>query len=965
MLEKLESAQYYRMRLDNFDDGYSAEEKEHLKAYLDKNIKELEQVQPKKLVASEIQVRCGATWIENDDYVNFIKETLNLQRYDKVEIIYNPFDGKYSIQADAYLKRTAEATNIYGTERMNAFDVFECALNNRPAFVYDRVEVNGKVKSIVNEQETLVAREKVREMNELFKKWLWEKSDTRRNKYEDIYNRRFNSTVLPVIKGDYLTFEGMNATIELREHQKDAVARISSGDNALLHHSVGAGKTFEIIAGAMKLKEYGLANKNMIVVPNPLVSQWAKDVKLLYPNAKLLVATKEQFEKEKRKRFLNKIATGDWDIVIVSESQFVRIPVAEERKLAKTEQVIDRIKEQLENEELRRRYSGKTKTITEKALQSVLKKKETKYKELQEKISKREDAIMPFEKLGIDHLFIDEAHLYKNKELETSMSNVAGISTTGSERAFDLEMKIDYLRELHGGDKGVVFATGTPISNSMAEMYTMQSYLAQNELVRTGLNYFDAWASNFGKVMTENELTVSGKGTKPRSRFSRFVNLPELQKMYRAFADVKTAEMLNLPVPEVNRQTIVCKTTPQIAQFNDEIIKRGERIEKRQVQPWEDNMLKLTSDGKKLALDPRCYDFTAYDEEGTKVNTCIKNVFDIYENTTPEKLTQVIFCDSSTPKENEWSIYQDIKDKLIALGVPENEIAFIHDANTDDQKEKLFSKMNAGELRILIGSTQKCGVGANFQQRLKALHHLDVPYRPADMEQREGRIIRQGNQNEQVDIYSYITEKTFDAYSYQILETKQRFISQINKGDMTIREAEDIDETTMSYAQIKAISTGNPDFTRQMQLISTIKDLRMLKSKFYENRDVMRKKLTSQLPQELAIVGGRLENVAKDVEEHYTETPKIVLDGQIFTERAKAGECFDTVYKTAKNGQVIGEFAGMKLVVEKEIKIGMLYNGLAIKGNATYRLEMGESGLGNITRIENLLKALPKEKALL
>ena len=959
VVEKLAYAEHSKLKVKNSSNIPDAQ-KNAFNEILDKNIKALEQVQPIPLKASDIRVRLGATWIDNEDYQAFIAQTLNASSTYGFEVIYNEFNGQFRVSAPSWIKQSAEAKNIYGTERMNAVDIFECALNNRPPTVWDKVIRDDKEKRVVNKAETAIAREKVREMNELFAKWVWERDATRREKYEKIYNRRFNSIVLPEYDGQHLTFDGMNACVELREHQKTAVARIASGKNTLLHHSVGAGKTFEIIAGAMKLRQYGIANKPMIVVPNPLVNQWAQDVKKLYPNAKILVTSKEQFEKQNRKRFISKIATGDWDMVIISESQFVRIPVSTERQLNKTAEIIERIREQLEDEAYKSRYRG-GKSLTVKALTAILKKKETKYKELQDKISKIKDNVLPFEKLGVDYLFVDEAHLYKNKEIETSMSSVAGITSGGSERAFDLEMKIDYLSELHGGDKGVVFATGTPISNSMAEMYTMQSYLAKTELQKVGLQYFDAWASNFGEVVTSWELNTSGSGVKARTRFARFVNLPELQTLYRSFADVKTAEMLNLPVPNVERQTITIPTTEQITQFNDEIIARGERIERGGIDPTEDNMLKLSSDGKKLALDPRCFDSNAYDEENTKVNTCIKQVFDIYENTSADKLTQVIFCDQSTPKQSEWSVYQDIKDKLVALGVHENEIAFIHDADTDKKKEKLFAQMNSGEVRVLIGSTQKCGVGANFQKKLKALHHLDVPYRPADMEQREGRIIRQGNTNSNVEIYSYITEKTFDSYSYQILETKQRFISQINKGDMTLREASDIDEQTLSFAQIKAIATANPDFLRQMELVNTIKELNMLKSKFYENKDAMQRKLTRDLPMELAYVGNRHTDITKDLTEFYTDKPVLKLDGVEYKERSQElGETFMTLYNNARDGEVIGEYGGLKLVANKSSTSFILEKRINLKGNASYRVDLGDSGFGNITRIENTYERIPK-----
>ena len=954
VVEKLENAKY------NLDKAERRKLNESTIERLRKNVAALESVQPKKLTSVDIKARIGATWIDDKDYKEFIATILKTSPHDyQFSLLYNRYVGQYAVKIPSWWRHRAEATNIWGTARMDAVDLFDCALNSRTPTVWDKVEKDGKERRVVNKAETAMAREKLRDMQEEFAKWLWS-DEMRRKRYESIYNRTFNNLVIPEYNGDHLKFDGMSEVIQLREHQKSAVARIATGNNTLLHHCVGAGKTFEIIAGAMKLREYGIANKPMIVVPNPLVMQWAKDVKTLYPNAKVLVTTKEEFEKQNRRRFVSKIATGDWDMVIISESQFRRIPVSKERQLAKVENVIERIKKSLEDYQYR--LYGAEKSLTVKSLRSALKKKEAKYKELSTKVNKMQDDLIEFEKLGVDWLFVDEAHTYKNKEIETSMTNVAGITSGGSERAFDMEMKIDFLSELHGGDRGVVFATGTPISNSMAEMYTMQSYLAKTSLEKAGIEYFDAWANTFGQVITSWELNTSGSGVKPRTRFSRFVNLPELQKMYRASADVKTAEMLDLPVPTVNRHTITLPATEQILQMNDEIIQRGESIERGGVDPSVDNMLKLTSDGKKLALDPRCLDNNAQDEEGTKVNECIRNVFDIYEKTSDEKSTQVIFCDNSTPKGEGWSVYQDIKDKLMALGVPDEEIAFIHDADTDTKKSKLFKELNAGKVRVLIGSTQKCGVGANFQERLKALHHLDVPYRPSDMEQREGRIIRQGNTNAEVDIYNYITEKTFDSYSYQILENKQRFISQINKGDMSLREASDIDETTLSFAQIKAIATANPDFLRQMELINTVKELRMLKQKHFENEESMRSKLTRWLPESYARTGAILESVKTDIEKVYTESPQIVIDGQKFEERTKAAEAFAIVYRNAKDGQIIGEYGGLKLEVRRSSFGAIGKNAIALRGEMSYEIELGESAIGNLTRIENEYKDIPARK---
>ena len=941
------------------------EEKETLRARLTHNEEALAGIQPKPLTSNEIRARMGATWVEADDYWNFLEHLVAndgyIRKYSSDGIEYSSYNGQWYVHAQSGYRHRVEARSVWGTERMNALDIFDCALNSRTPTVYDKVrDADGRERQVTNQAETAMAREKLRAMQEEFGKWLWE-NPRRKEKYERIYNERFNNTVLPEYHGGYLTFNGMNATMRLREHQKDAVARIAAGGNVLLHHSVGAGKTYEMIAGAMKLKEYGVAAKPMFVVPNAIIGQWAKEIKTLYPQAKVLVTTKDEFEKKNRGRFISKIAAGNWDMVVISESQFSKIPVSPERQLQKLEAEKEYIERAL-SEVKERGYYREGGRLTVKALAEAKKRCEAKVKSVMDKIEKRQDNLLTFEQLGVDYLFVDEAHAYKNKELVTQMRNVAGLSTSGSERAFDMEMKIEYLSELHDGmDKGIVFATGTPISNSMAEMYTMQSYLGRNDLQRAGVQFFDAWANTFGETVTSLELKPSGDGVRPRTRFSRFVNLPELQLMYRKFADVKTAEMLNLPVPEAERITHTLPATEQILEYNDEIIARGAAIERGGVDPSRDNMLKLTSDGKKLALDPRCYDPSAKDEPQTKVNECVRIAHDIYQQTAQEKGTQVIFCDQSTPKGNEWSVYRDIREKLIAAGVNAEEIAFIHDADTDAKREKLFEAMNEGKIRILLGSTQKCGVGANFQKRLKALHHLDVPYRPADMEQREGRIIRQGNMNERVEIHTYVTERTFDSYSYQILENKQRFISQINKGDMSVREASDIDDTTMSYAQIKAIATANPDFLRQMQVISDIKNLQMLKQKHAETQSALRRRVSIELPQELAAAENRLAQLKADME-GYTETPVLELDGKIYdTMTDEAAEHFREVCEKTPNGQTIGMYGGMKIAMRtaQSFTGAAVGQELMLTGEGCYRTDAGLSARGNLTRIGNLYKGLP------
>lgn len=929
--------------------------REDIRKRLEKNIGALTKVLPKKLSNTDIRVRMGATWIDGDDYWRFFEHLTGQRVYrnDGDGVQYNNHNGEYVFHAPSYCRHTTSMTSEWGTQRMDGVDIFSCALNNQMPSVYDKVIEDGKEKRVLNKAETALAREKLRAMQTEFKSWLWE-HPARVDKYEKVYNERFNNIVLPQYRGAHLSFEDMNLTISLREHQRAAVERIATGNNVLLHHSVGAGKTFEMIAGARKLREYGIAKKPLFVVPNAIIGQWARDAKTLYPNAKVLVSSKEDFEKDKRKRFISKIATGDWDMVIIAESQFVKIPVSGERQLAKLEEQKLELEISLRDEKAKQWRGGSSLTV--KSLEQAKKAIEAKTKKVLADIEKRQDKVLNFEQLGVDYLFVDEAHGYKNKELITHMTNVAGISSNGSQKAFDLEMKIDYLRELHGGDKGVVFATGTPISNSMAEMYTMQSYLSKGQLQEAGIEHFDAWASTFGETVAGWELKASGDGVKPRTRFSRFVNLPELQMMYRTFADVKTSEMLNLPVPKYSRHTVIVEPTEQIRAFNDEIVKRGEAIECGGVDPKVDNMLKLTSDGKKLALDPRCYSGTAHDDENTKVNECVKNVYDIYLKGESERTTQVIFCDQSVPKQDEWNVYEDIKQKLVALGVKDEEIAFAQSAKTDEEKNKIYDALNAGEIRVLIGSTMKCGVGANFQKRLKALHHLDVPYRPSDMEQREGRIIRQGNTNAEVDIYSYITERTFDSYSYQILENKQRFISQINNGDMSIREAADIDETTLSYAQIKAIATANPDFVRQMQLISSIKELKMLKSKHYQEQAFLKSKLEFSIPQELAHESARRAAMQEDMQS-YSEAVTLKIGSKAIEKLGdEEAEIFTKAYGAAKSNDVIGELNGMKLVVKKD----GAYGSIMLSGAGDYPVSLGDSGRGNLTKILNTYERLPK-----
>ena len=928
------------------------------------NVKALEQAQPEDIPASDISVRMGATWIDKEYYEQFLREKFNIHRYyqDEVKVQYSKYEGSWSISAPAWCKHGVEQTSIYGTNRMNAFKIAEHCLNLQTINIYDEEEdYNGKKKRVLNKPETIAAREKQKKIEQEFKDWIFDDQE-RREKLVAKYNEMFNNTRLQNFNGDYLTFPAMNPCIELKKHQKDAVERIITSGNTLLHHVVGAGKTFEIAAAAMKLRQYGLAHKPMIVVPNHLVMQWTREFKHLYPNANVLMATKKDLEKTNRLKFVSRVATGDWDAVIIAASSFEKIPLSKERQERKIQTEIDNIETAI----LEAR-DGENDRLTIKILERAKKNKEATLKKLTDSSTK--DTLIKFEDLGVDYLFVDEAHKYKNKFIFTKMNNVAGISKAMSYRATDLDMKCEFINELHNTNKGVVFATGTPISNSMVEMFTMQSYMQRDELAKAGLNYFDAWAAAFGETQTALELAPSGNGYRTRTRFAKFTNLPELMKMYRSFADVKTADMLNLPTPKATKITITAKPTDEVLRLNEVIQERAEAINDGKVKPEVDNMLKITSDGKKLALDPRCFDEFAVDDEENKVNRCIENVYDIWDKTTDKKSTQVIFCDMSTPKYNfneyspdeNFDIYNDIKSKLVKKGIPEKEIRFIHEAKTDLQKQNLFDEVRNGYVRVIIGSTEKCGAGTNIQDRLIALHHLDTPYRPSDLQQREGRIVRQGNSNEEVFIYTYVTERTFDSYSYQILENKQKFIAQIDNGDLTIREASDIDETTLSYAEIKAITTANPKIKQKMELEQEISRLRTLEGQYRNNKYALQDKISKELPQRINITENNIRNITNDIElrnnNKYAEFT-MKLGNKVFDERAKAGELLVNAVNSNKyNDKVIGNICGFDIV---PLPMNFMVSNRQVQliGQGKYTVEISPSGVGSITRLENFISSL-------
>ena len=944
----------------------------------DKNISALREVQPTPVKASDIAVRVGTSWIDKELYKEFFCELIGMPYYyrDGVELYYNKHDGSWRIDRTRYARGydSINVDKVFGTSRANAYRLFEDCLNQRSTQIYDTVlDADGREKRVLNNSETVAAREKQNKIVEAFKDWIF-KDPQRRDELETIYNRLFNQIRLPKYDGSYLRFPEMNPAIELRPHQKDAVHRIITSGNTLLHHIVGSGKTFTICAAAMKLRQYGLAKKPMIAVPNHLVQQWANSFRELYPTAKLLIATKDDLDKEHREQFVSKVAMGDWDSVIIAQSSFAKINISPERQIAKIREEIAAIERSIEMQwEDSNSPSGSVKN-----LERIKKGREAQLKKLLDESKK--DNVLIFEKLGVDYLFVDEADAYKNLFLYTKMNNVAGISNAASARASDLQLKIEYINELHGGDKGVVFATGTPISNSMTEMYTMQTYLQKRTLEKLGIDYFDAWAADFGETVTALELAPSGKGYRARTRFAKFTNLPELLTLYHSFADVKTD--VKLDVPEVERKVITLKPSDTVIDLTEEIAKRADAIYAGGVDPHIDNMLKVTGDGKKLALDPRCIDPLLSDESGSKLNYCADNVCEEWKNSADIKGTQLVFCDLSTPKKpyseyvygKDFDAYNDLKHKLVERGIPENEIAFIHDANTDKAKQDLFNAINAGTVRVLIGSTEKCGAGTNVQERLVAIHHLDAPYRPRDLIQRDGRGIRQGNRNKIIRIYTYAEERTFDSYSYQILETKQRFISQVEKGDMTVREADDIDEATLSYAEIKAITSANPKIKRKMELDMEMARLRDLESRYKKELFALQDKVRKEFPEQIQRQELYLERVRKDVElvkEKYNpERFEISVNGTVYSDSVEDGKkngglaLMDALFHN-KTGTAVAEYCGFKISLNP---IELLSNerSITLSGAGQYKMDIGESASGNLTRLENFIKefAAREERAV-
>jgi len=923
------------------------------------NVKYLKEVQPKDLSASEISVRLGSTWIPPEDIKVFIEYLLNPSNYacQNINVHYNEATSEWWIEGKNYDKYNIKATNTYGTGRASAYKIIEDSLNLKDTRIYDYYEdENGKRVAELNKKETAIAQAKQEQIKLAFEEWIW-KDPERRERLTKVYNERFNSIRPREYDGSHISFDGMNPEITLRKHQVNAIARILYGGNTLLAHEVGAGKTFEMVAAAMESKRLGLCNKSLFVVPNHIVEQFGQEFLQLYPSANVLVTTKKDFETANRKKFCSRIATGDYDAIIISHSQFEKIPMSVERQVTIIQKQIEDITlgiQDLKNNN-GERFSIKQMEKTKKSL-------ETRLAKLND--TSRKDDVVTFEELGVDRIFVDEAHYYKNLFLYTKMRNVGGIAQTEAQKSSDLFMKCRYLDELTGG-KGVIFATGTPISNSMVELYTMQRYLQYGELEKRHLQQFDAWASTFGETVTAIELSPEGTGYRAKTRFAKFFNLPELMALFKEVADIQTSEMLNLPVPKANYHNVVIEPSEIQKELVKDLSERAEKIRNRMVDSSVDNMLKITNDGRKLALDQRLTNDMLEDFEHSKVATCADNIYSIWDKTSEDKSAQLVFCDLSTPhNDGKFNVYDDLKTKLIDRGIPEEEIAFIHDANTDARKQDLFNKVRRGQVRVLIGSTQKMGAGTNCQDRLIALHDLDCPWRPSDLIQRSGRIIRQGNKNPEVDIYRYVTEGTFDAYLYQLVENKQRFISQIMTSKTPVRFAEDIDETALSYAEIKALAAGNPDIIEKTELDTQVAKLKLLKQNYLSEKYELEDKVIKYYPNEIKRLENRIEDMKEDIEVfNNNNTPdnsfeKMNIKGTDFTERKEAGEKIIEICKSMTNPEPleIGEYKGFKIILSFDTMDRKFY--ASMKNNLSYKTELGSDPSGNITRIDNVLNGI-------
>jgi N12 class adenine-specific DNA methylase len=939
-----------------------------------KNVEELIKVQPVDLDASEITVKLGTSWVDEEDYNQFIYELLDTPKGNRLghpynhksdsatAVKYNKFTSSFSVTNKVYqVTNRVRANETYGTARLNAYQIIEDSLNLKTVVVKDRLTNEaGNYYYVINKRETILAREKQALIKEKFKEWFWADIN-RREKYVRQYNDLFNNIRLRIYDGSRLRFPGMNPDILLRIHQKNAIARIIYGNNTLLAHCVGAGKTYEMIAGAMELKRLGLANKSLLCVPNHLTEQIGNDFIKLYPAANILVATKADFEPLNRKTFISKIATGEFDAIIIGHTQFEKIPISPEREQAMIEEQIDQANAAIERIKTE---NGENWSI--KQMEKFKKSLETDLLKLRD--SKRDD-IMYFEELGIDSLFVDEAHYYKNCAVFSKMRNVAGISTSKAKKSTDMLMKCHYIQEINGG-RGVVFATGTPISNSMTELYVMQRYLQQMTLREMGFDHFDAWAANFGEIVSSLELAPEGTGYRFKNRFAKFTNLPELMTRFREVADVQLPDMLDyLPIPKLRNgvyNVVVSEPSEYVMEAMKVFADRAEAIRDGKVDPSVDNMLKITNEARLLGTDPRLLNPNAPNDPGSKVNLCIENIYEEYIQSTSFKGTQIVFCDVGTPsKHRKWSVYDYIKEELIKKGIPEDEICFIHDAKTEKQREKLFEDLRAGRKRIIIGSTPKMGTGTNIQDRLIAIHHMDCPWRPADLEQRDGRGLRQGNMNSEIAIYRYVTKNTFDAYSWQLVEQKQKFIAQIMTSKSISRTCEDIDETVLSYAEVKALATGNPLIKEKMDIDTEVARLRMLKAGFLNEKYKYEEGYLRKYPNEIEHYQKSIQIYQEDVqlrEENFLPEGEfqIKLFNQTYVERKDAGEALQTILQMSEMPSIIGSYRGFVLVPIENGKL--IRDCILVKGkNSSHKLELGTSNIGNITRIENLVNGLNED----
>ena len=953
------------------------------------NVEALTAAQPKDLDASEIEVRLGATWIDKEYIQQFMYETFHTPYYlqGKIEVKYVPYTAEWQITSkNAFGYGDVAANTTYGTDRANAYKILEDSLNLRDVRIYDTVEnAEGRERRVLNAKETTLAAQKQMAIREAFRDWIW-KDPQRRQTLVRQYNEEMNSIRPREYDGQHIRFAGMNPEITLREHQKNAIAHVLYGGNTLLAHEVGAGKTFEMVAAAMESKRLGLCQKSLFVVPNHLTEQWASEFLRLYPSANILVTTKKDFESHNRKKFCARIATGDYDAVIIGHSQFERIPISRERQERLLREQINEITDGIAEVEASggERFTVKQLERTKKSLEARLEKLQAEG---------RKDDVITFEQLGVDRLFVDESHNYKNLFLYTKMRNVAGLSTTDAQKSSDMFAKCRYMDEITGS-RGVVFATGTPVSNSMTELYTIQRYLQYERLQELNMTHFDCWASRFGETVTALELAPEGTGYRARTRFSKFFNLPELMNLFKEVADIKTADQLDLPTPEVEYHNIVAKPTGHQQDMVKALSERAAKVHSGTVDPSTDNMLKITSDGRKLGLDQRIINPMLPDEPGTKVNQCVDNILQIWRDGQPEKLTQLVFCDISTPQaagskkvaktldnpmlhaleqaipepENPlaFTVYEDIRQKLIAQGMPASQIAFIHEANTEVRKKELFSKVRSGQVRVLLGSTQKMGAGTNVQDLLVALHDLDCPWRPGDLAQRKGRIERQGNQNPLVHVYRYVTEGTFDAYLWQTVENKQKFISQIMTSKSPVRSCDDVDETALSFAEIKALCAGDPRIKEHMDLDVEVSRLKLMKADHQSKQYRLEDQLLKHFPEEIEKHKGFIQGLETDMETlaahpHPTDGfTGMEVRGDTLTDKENAGAALLDACKEVKGSEPVqvGSYRGFAMFVtfdafQKEYM-------LQLKGRMTHRTALGADPRGNLTRIDNALSQMPQ-----